>query len=83
MRLTVRYFASLREALGPQQMVEVVAGCTVAALRDQLIAGSTRHAQALGRERALRCAVGQVLVDESVLLVEDVEVAFFPPLTGG
>ncbi len=83
MQVTVRYFAALREALGAQESVQVAPGATAAALRDQLIATSPRHADALRRGRALRCALNQVLVEETALLADGAEVAFFPPVTGG
>lgn len=83
MQVTVRYFASLREALGAQEQVELPEATTLAALRDALIARSPRHADALRRSRTLRCAVDQQLADESALLPAGAEVAFFPPVTGG
>ncbi len=83
MQVTVRYFAALREALGPREVVPVAAGATLGALRDQLIATSPRHAEALRRGRALRCAVNQALADETARLDDGAEVAFFPPVTGG
>lgn len=83
MKVQVRYFASLREALGPQETVDVPAGSSLGALRDQLIASSPRHAEALARSRALRGAVNQVLGDDSAAVAEGAEVAFFPPVTGG
>ena len=83
MKVQVRYFASLREALGPQETVDVPAGSSLGALRDQLIASSPRHAEALARSRALRGAVNQVLGDDSADVAEGAEVAFFPPVTGG
>ena len=82
MRLAVRYFASVREALGSGEDVELDVA-DVAALRDALIARGGRHAEALGRERGLRSARNRVLVDERTALVDGDEVAFFPPLTGG
>ncbi len=82
MKLTVRYFASLREALGPGETVDLTGG-TVAALRDHLIARGGRHAEALARGRAVRCAVDQTMSDESAALSDGAEVAFFPPVTGG
>jgi len=83
MRITVRYFASLREALGPGQTLELRETTTVGGLRDQLIASSATHAGALGRERALRVAVNQTLADEAQVIDDHAEVAFFPPVTGG
>ncbi len=79
----VRYFASLREALGPGEPVEVADGATVGQLRDALLARGGRHAEVLARGRAVRVAVAQVLADEAALLAEGAEVAFFPPVTGG
>ena len=83
MKITVRYFASLREALGGSEVVEVAAGSTLGALRDALLARGGRHAEVLARGKAVRCALAQVMSDESALLVEGAEVAFFPPVTGG
>lgn len=79
----VRYFASLREALGAQEIVELPAGSTLGSLRDQLITSSPRHAEALARGRALRGAVNQAMSDDSTPVPEGAEVAFFPPVTGG
>lgn len=83
MKVHVRYFASLREALGPGEAVEVPAGATLGALRDTLLARGGRHAEALARTRAVRCALNQVMADEAAALTEGAEVAFFPPVTGG
>nr|WP_316638768.1 MoaD/ThiS family protein [uncultured Roseateles sp.] len=79
----LRYFASLREALGSTEAVETQAGITVGALRDQLIARGEPHAGVLARGRALRAALNQTLCDESAVIPDGAEVAFFPPVTGG
>ncbi len=81
--LTVRYFASIREALGAIETVDVAAGSTVGNVRDQLIARGGAHARALARGRALRSALNQVLCDEAATIGEGAELAFFPPVTGG
>ena len=83
MKLRVRYFASLREALGAAEEVELPAGSTLGALRDALLARGGRHAEVLARSRAVRCALDQVLSDESAVIADGAEVAFFPPVTGG
>ena len=82
-RLHVRYFASLREALGAEETVELAAGATLATLRERLMQRDADHARWLSRERAVRCAVDQVMADETALLRDGAEVAFFPPVTGG
>ena len=83
MRVQVRYFASLREALGAQEALVVEDGTTVARLRDVLIARGGDYGVRLARTRAVRCAVDQLIVDESAPLRDGIEVAFFPPVTGG
>jgi molybdopterin synthase sulfur carrier subunit len=83
MKIQVRYFASLREALGAAETVDLPAGSTLGALRDQLLACGGRHAELLTRKRALRCALNQAMSDESAVVTEGAEVAFFPPVTGG
>jgi molybdopterin synthase sulfur carrier subunit len=81
--ITVRYFASLREALGGSETVTIAAGTTLGQLRDALIARGSAHAEALARGRALRCALNQVMADEATPVPTGAEVAFFPPVTGG
>ena len=83
MKVHVRYFAGLREALGAGETLELEAGSTLAALRDQLLARGGRHAEVLARGRAVRCALNQAMSDETALVPEGAEVAFFPPVTGG
>ncbi len=83
MAITVRYFASLREALGPSEALAGTAVQTLGELRDTLIARGGRHAEVLARGRALRCALNQVMADESTPVPDGAEVAFFPPVTGG
>ncbi|OGB04417.1 MAG: molybdopterin converting factor subunit 1 [Burkholderiales bacterium RIFCSPHIGHO2_12_FULL_69_20] len=81
--VTVRYFASLRELLGASETVELAPATTLGQLRDALIARGGRHAEALARGRALRCALNQVMADEATPVPAGAEVAFFPPVTGG
>lgn len=83
MKVRVRYFASIREALGAGEAIEVPAPSTVGAVRDRLIAQDAAHAIALGRGRMLRSALDQLLCDESAVVGDDAEIAFFPPVTGG
>ena len=83
MAIQVRYFASLREALGPQELVPWAPGLTLGGLRDGLIARGGAHAKALARGRAVRCALGQVMAEEAAPVADGAEVAFFPPVTGG
>ena len=79
----VRYFASIREALGQGGESVQTQALTVGALRDELIARGGSHAENLARGRAVRAALNQTLCDDTAVLVDGCEVAFFPPVTGG
>jgi molybdopterin synthase sulfur carrier subunit len=83
MKITVRYFASLREALGASETVDAEPGTSLGELRDRLIARDAAHAAALARGKAVRCALNQAMCDEAAALSDGAEVAFFPPVTGG
>lgn len=83
MQITVRYFASIREALGTGSETVQTQAATLGALRDELLARGGTHAEALARHRAVRTALNQVMADEASLLSDGAEVAFFPPVTGG
>lgn len=83
MKVQIRYFASVREALGrSNESVETQAD-TLTALRDELIARGGDYAVTLARGKAVRMALDQVMSDEAAALHEGCEVAFFPPVTGG
>jgi molybdopterin synthase sulfur carrier subunit len=83
MLIHLRFFASLREALGPSARLELPVGACVKDARTALCALSEAHAQALGPEAVLRSAVNQTLCEETQPLAEGDELAFFPPVTGG
>ena len=83
MKVKVRYFASIREAVGQGSEELQVRGETLGALRDELIARGEPYASALARGKAVRMALDQVMSDEAAALREGGEVAFFPPVTGG
>jgi molybdopterin synthase sulfur carrier subunit len=82
-RIQLRYFASVREALGTGGEALDTEAATLAALRDELIARGEPYAAALARGRAVRMALDQVMRTEDAALHEGSVVAFFPPVTGG
>jgi molybdopterin synthase sulfur carrier subunit len=83
MKVTIKYFASIREAIGQGSEVRDTTATTLAELRDELLAATPAHAASLARGRSVRMALNQVMSDEAALLNEGCEVAFFPPVTGG
>lgn len=83
MKVTLKFFASIREAIGQGQEVRETSATTLAQLRSELLAAGAPYADSLGRDRAVRMALNQVMSDETALLTDRCEVAFFPPVTGG
>lgn len=83
MKVNVKYFASIRESVGVGSEQMQTGAASLGALRDELIARGGAHAQSLARGRSVRMALNQVMSDESAVLSEGCEVAFFPPVTGG
>lgn len=85
MHIELRFFASVREALGlAQERIELPETVrTVGQVREHLIARGGAWAQALAHERALRMAFNHVMCAPETPIQEGGEVAFFPPVTGG
>jgi sulfur-carrier protein len=82
-KLTVLYFAWVRERIGlPREDVETEAA-TVADLVAELRGREERYALAFSDLSSLRVAVDQELTEFDAPLKGVREVAFFPPMTGG
>jgi molybdopterin synthase sulfur carrier subunit len=84
MAVTVKFFASVREAVGvSNETLALPAGvATVGDLRAHLAARGDAWSQALGSP-ALRMACNQIMCDAATPVADGAEVAFFPPVTGG
>ena len=84
-RVTVRYFAWVRERVGrAEEQVAVPAGvATVGELAGWLATRGPEYAEAFRRADIVRAALDQVHVKPSAPLAGAREVAFFPPVTGG
>lgn len=83
MNITVRYFASIREAMGTGSEVLQTNASTVGALREELLTRSDAAAAALAHGKAVRMALNQEMCSADAMLKAGDEVAFFPPVTGG
>ncbi len=81
--ITIKYFASIREALGHSNEQLATSANTLAALRAELVARGGSYADSLATGKAVRMALNQTMSDESAALPDGAEVAFFPPVTGG
>jgi molybdopterin converting factor subunit 1 len=75
----LRYFASIREAVGRrEETLDVPDGATVAAVWERLVGA---HPQLRGQR--YRPAVNQEYTAPSAVLQEGDEVVFIPPVSGG
>lgn len=85
MRLTVLYFAWVRERIGQAEEVVTVPAevATVADLVGWLAARGGGYAEAMAAPERLRAAIDQNFVGLDVSLAGAREVAIFPPVTGG
>lgn len=85
MKLELRYFASVREALGTAgESTDAPAHVTtVGAVREWLAQRGDAWAEALAPSRTVRMARNHVMVKADEPVAEGDEVAFFPPVTGG
>ena len=85
MRVTLLYFASLREAVGTdREVLDLPPGIdTVAAVRAWLRERGEPWARALAEGRNVRAALDQRMADAGSAIVDGAELAFFPPVTGG
>jgi len=85
MKLTIKYFASIREDLGIEQEIVDIdePEMTVDGLLEKLASRDARSAEALRMRRPVRAAVNLELVDRAFVVRKDSEIAFFPPVTGG
>ncbi|HEV3423626.1 MAG TPA: molybdopterin converting factor subunit 1 [Paraburkholderia sp.] len=85
MKIQLKYFASVREALGTaDEAVDVPESvATVGDVRAWLRVRGGNWADTLAEGRALRMACNHVMTDAGTRLTDGCEVAFFPPVTGG
>lgn len=85
MRVTVLYFAGLREAVGiAREVCELPPGIdTPGSLRAWLSARGGAWADALAEGRNVRAAIDQVMARPDVRFRDGAEIALFPPVTGG
>ena len=84
-RLTVKYFAWVREKVGcAEEVLDVPANvATVRDLVDWLAARGPEYRAAFERPDVVRAALDHVHVKPGASLENAREIAFFPPVTGG
>lgn len=84
-KVTVLYFARLREVLGTEREELELPGAapTVAQLRETLLRRGGAWETELAASRPVRVAVNQDMALAGAVLRTGDEVALFPPVTGG
>ena len=80
--MKVLFYGRLAEAIGPELEIDAPPGCSVAELREKLIAEHPQAEQPLRSRRALAC-VGDALVRDTYVLKAADRVEFLPPVSGG
>ncbi len=85
MKVTIKYFASLRESLCiGQETLEIDAAQTcVADVRQLLSNRGGAFAEHLAPGQSLRVAVNLDVAHDQTAVSDGAELAFFPPVTGG
>ena len=85
MKIQLKFFASVREALGvADEVVQLPDSIvTVGDVRGWLRTRGGAWAETLAEGRALRMACNHDMTGATTRLTEGCEVAFFPPVTGG
>lgn len=85
MNIQLRFFASVREALGASQEVVTVPSDvrTVGEVRGWLRKRGGAWETVLAEGKALRIAYNQQMASAETQIEDGGEVAFFPPVTGG
>ena len=83
MKVTVRFFASLREETGRESLDVELEDATIDGVRASLAAVLTKGARDALNAQGVRVAVNQALAQGAVVLRSGDEVAFLPPVTGG
>jgi molybdopterin synthase catalytic subunit len=80
-KIKVLLFATLRDYVGARSVeFEVPGGSTVAALEDELVRRYPRLEKVRG---SMMAAINREFAADEMVIPENAEVAFFPPVSGG
>jgi molybdopterin converting factor small subunit len=78
----VLFHGRLAEAITPELEIDSAIGCSVAEMRDRLVAEHPHVEEVLRSKRALTC-VGDALVHDTYRLAAGDALEFLPPVSGG
>ncbi|MFL6764678.1 MAG: MoaD/ThiS family protein [Sphingomicrobium sp.] len=80
--MKVLFYGRLAEAIGPELELDARLGCSVAQLRDRLLADYP-SAEPVLRSRRARACVGSTLVNDEYVPESADTLEFLPPVSGG
>ena len=81
--VTVRFFASLREAVGRDSLRLELDDASLAGVRARLAQELTAAQLEVVAAAGVQVAVNQAIVQDDAQLASGDEIAFLPPVTGG
>jgi molybdopterin converting factor small subunit len=81
-RVKVAFYGRLVEAVGPELDIDAPPGCSLAELRNKVIAEHPQVEEALRNNRSRAC-IGDAIVHDSYVLGACDKVEFLPPVSGG
>ena len=80
--MKVVFYGRLADLIGPEVEVDAPSGCSVAELRDRLVASHPGAEQLLLSARSRACVGDAIVHDHHVVAASD-RVEFLPPVSGG
>lgn len=83
MTVTVKFFASLRDVTGIEEIQHEFEGVSLTDLIVSLKKALTHEAFVEITAKNVKVALNQELIDDSAAISDGDEVAFLPPVTGG
>jgi molybdopterin converting factor small subunit len=78
----VLFYGRLAEAIGPELEIDAVPGCSVAEIREKLVASYPQVEETIRSRRARTC-VGDMLVHDGYVPGTGDTLEFLPPVSGG
>lgn len=80
--MKILFYGRLADAVGAEMDIESPGGCSVAELRERLVARHPEIEHVL-RSRRARACVGDSAVNDDYRLAADDTLEFLPPVSGG
>lgn len=82
MRMRILLYGKLADARGPELELPSQSACSIAELRERIVAKYPNAPQAI-RSRSVRACIDDAIVAEDYVVGPDEQVEFFPPVSGG